>query len=97
MPKTIGNPLSWTFSALGSAAGYATVVAAPAREQAPPVTRRLTMADLRAALAHAGVDTLELSTEGDLVDAVVRFADLRRQRTRRGTGGALPRHLHQAA
>ena len=48
-------------------------------------------------LAHAGVDTLELSTEGDLVDAVVRFADLRRQRTRRGTGGALPRHLHQAA
>jgi uncharacterized protein (DUF58 family) len=54
-------------------------------------------ADLRAALAHAGVDTLELSTEGDLVDAVVRFADLRRQRTRRGTGGALPRHLHQAA
>ena len=54
-------------------------------------------ADLRAALAHAGVDTLELSTEGDLVDAVVRFADLRRQRTRRGTGGTLPRHLHQAA
>jgi uncharacterized protein (DUF58 family) len=54
-------------------------------------------ADLRQALAHAGVDTLELSTDGDLVDAVVRFADLRRQRTRRGTGGTLPRHLHQAA
>jgi uncharacterized protein (DUF58 family) len=49
------------------------------------------------ALAHAGVDTLELSTEGDLVDAVMRFADLRRQRTRRGTSGTLPRHLHQAA
>jgi uncharacterized protein (DUF58 family) len=54
-------------------------------------------ADLRQALAHAGVDTLELSTEGDLVDAVVRFADLRRQRTRRNTGGSLPHHLHQAA
>ena len=54
-------------------------------------------ADLRAALAHAGVDTLELSTGGDLVDAVVRFADLRRQRTRLNTGAGLPRHLHQAA
>jgi uncharacterized protein (DUF58 family) len=42
-----------------------------------------------AALAHAGVDTLELSTDGDLVDAVVRFADLRRQRTRRGHGRRL--------
>jgi uncharacterized protein (DUF58 family) len=54
-------------------------------------------AELRAALAQAGVDTLELSTGDDLVDAVLRFADLRRQRTRRGTGGALPHHLHQAA
>jgi uncharacterized membrane protein len=50
MPKTIGNPLSWTMGALGSAAGYATVVVAPAREHAPPVTRRLTMDDLRSAL-----------------------------------------------
>ena len=41
MPKTIGNPLSWTMGALGSAAGYATVVATPAREHAPPVTRPL--------------------------------------------------------
>jgi len=53
--------------------------------------------DLRAALAHAGVDTLELTTGGDLVDTVVRFAELRRQRTRLSAGGGLPRHLRQAA
>jgi uncharacterized membrane protein len=50
MPKTIGNPLSWAMGALGSAAGYATVVAAPARDEAPPETRNLTMQDLRQAL-----------------------------------------------
>lgn len=33
-------------------------------------------------LARAGVDTLELSTEGDLMDAILRFADLRKQRSR---------------
>ena len=37
---------------------------------------------LREALAHAGVDTLELGTDDDLVDAVLRFADLRKQRSR---------------
>ena len=37
-------------------------------------------ADLRQALASAGVDTLELSTDGDLVDAIVRFTDLRKRR-----------------
>ncbi|MFO1201281.1 MAG: DUF2189 domain-containing protein [Tabrizicola sp.] len=56
MPKTIGNPLSWTMGALGSAAGYATVVATPAREHAPPVTQRLTMADLRMALRKGWED-----------------------------------------
>jgi uncharacterized membrane protein len=51
MPKTIGNPLSWTFSALGSAAGYATDVAsASADPSVKPDTRRLTTADLRSAL-----------------------------------------------
>lgn len=54
-------------------------------------------AELRAALARAGVDTLELTTGGDLVDTVMRFADLRRQRTRLSAGGGLPRHLRQAA
>lgn len=56
MPKTIGNPLSWTMGALGSAAGYATVVATPAREHAPPVTQKLTMADLRMALRKGWED-----------------------------------------
>jgi len=37
---------------------------------------------LREALARAGVDTLELSTAEDLVDAIVRFADLRKRRVR---------------
>jgi uncharacterized protein (DUF58 family) len=33
-------------------------------------------------LARAGVDTLELSTGDDLMDAILRFADLRKQRSR---------------
>ncbi len=37
---------------------------------------------LRDGLARAGVDTLELSTEGALVDALLRFIDLRKQRSR---------------
>lgn len=53
-------------------------------------------ADLRAALARAGVDTLELSTDDHLVDAVVRFSELRKQRTRLSTGGGVPRHLSTA-
>jgi len=41
-------------------------------------------ATLRASLAKAGVDALELSTSDDLVEAIVRFADLRKRRVRRG-------------
>ena len=37
---------------------------------------------LRSAFASAGVDTLELSTEDDVTDAVLRFADMRKQRFR---------------
>ncbi|RIX77958.1 DUF58 domain-containing protein [Acidovorax cavernicola] len=37
---------------------------------------------LRATLARAGVDALELSTSDDLVEAIVRFADLRKRRVR---------------
>jgi uncharacterized protein (DUF58 family) len=33
-------------------------------------------------LARAGVDTLELSTDDDLMDSILRFADLRKQRSR---------------
>jgi len=52
--------------------------------------------ELRRALAQAGVDCLELSTEGRLVEAVLRFAELRK---RRGllAGGGLPAHLEGAA
>jgi len=37
---------------------------------------------LRETLARAGVDALELSTSDDLVEAIVRFADLRKRRVR---------------
>jgi uncharacterized protein (DUF58 family) len=48
---------------------------------------------LHDALIHAGVDTLELATDDDLVDAVLRFAEMRRQRSRLSSGGAMPVHL----
>ena len=51
--------------------------------------------DVRTALRQAGVDALELSTGDDLVDAIMRFADLRKRRSRVATG-ALPRHLVNA-
>jgi uncharacterized protein (DUF58 family) len=54
-------------------------------------------ADLRQSLAKAGVDTLELSTDGDLVDCLTRFTDLRKRRARASAGGRLPAHLAQAA
>jgi uncharacterized protein (DUF58 family) len=40
-------------------------------------------ASLDAAFRQAGVDVLALSTEGDLVAAIVKFSELRRQRNRR--------------
>jgi len=48
---------------------------------------------LHEALMRAGVDTLELATDDDLVDAVLRFAEMRRQRSRLSAGGGLPVHL----
>ena len=54
-------------------------------------------ADLRQSLARAGVDTLELSTDDNLVSALMRFTDLRKQRSRASAGGALPKHLKQTA
>jgi uncharacterized protein (DUF58 family) len=50
-------------------------------------------ADLRQSLARAGVDTLELSTDDDLVSALMRFTDLRKRRSRVSAGGAMPKHL----
>jgi uncharacterized protein (DUF58 family) len=49
--------------------------------------------DLRSAFNHAGVDALELSTSDDLVDAILRFADLRKRRRQLAAGGSLPQHL----
>ena len=40
-------------------------------------------AALDAAFRQAGVDVLTVSTEGDLVASIVRFAEVRRQRRRR--------------
>ena len=53
-------------------------------------------ADLRQAFTRAGVDTLELSTDGDLVSAVMRFAELRKRRSRVSGAGAMPAHLRAA-
>jgi len=47
---------------------------------------------LRTAFRQAGVDALELGTDGDLVDAILRFADLRKRRSQLAAGG-LPQHL----
>jgi uncharacterized protein (DUF58 family) len=49
--------------------------------------------DLRSAFRRAGVDALELSTNDDLVDAILRFADLRKRRSQLAAGGNLPQHL----
>jgi uncharacterized protein (DUF58 family) len=48
--------------------------------------------DLRASFSQAGVDVLELSTDDDLVGALLRFADLRKRRSQLACGG-LPQHL----
>jgi uncharacterized protein (DUF58 family) len=50
-------------------------------------------ADLRHAFRAAGVDALELATNDNLVDAILRFADLRKRRSQLATGGVLPQHL----
>ncbi|MDP3262037.1 MAG: DUF2189 domain-containing protein [Tabrizicola sp.] len=63
MPKTIGNPLSWTMNALGSAAGYATVVATPALSGAPPQTRRLALSDLKSALRKGWEDLAAMRSD----------------------------------
>jgi uncharacterized protein (DUF58 family) len=49
--------------------------------------------ELRSAFRQAGVDALELSTSGDIADAILRFADLRKRRSQLAAGGALPAHI----
>jgi uncharacterized protein (DUF58 family) len=50
-------------------------------------------AQLRDSLARAGVDTLELSTDDDLAQAVLRFIDLRKRRLRETRNGTAGRHV----
>jgi uncharacterized protein (DUF58 family) len=45
------------------------------------------------AFTAAGTDVLELSTEDDLVDAIRRFADLRKMQRSLNSGAAMPAHL----
>ncbi|MFT4174311.1 MAG: DUF58 domain-containing protein [Rhodocyclaceae bacterium] len=52
--------------------------------------------DIRQAFARAGVDALELATDDDLIDAIVRFVDLRRRRLALARG-SLPQHLKASA
>jgi uncharacterized membrane protein len=65
MPKTIGNPLSWTLGALGSAAGYAQTVAAPAATDPSvrPETRILALQDLREALRKGWDDLAAMRSD----------------------------------
>ena len=53
-------------------------------------------AELRNALVTAGVDALELATDDDLVDAIMRFADLRKRRSQLAAGGGMPQHMGKA-
>ena len=53
--------------------------------------------ELRTALNRAGVDCLELGTDGELIDALLRFADLRKRRSRLASGGVLPAHMEKVA
>jgi len=51
--------------------------------------------ELRSEFAQAGVDALELSTDDDLANAILRFADLRKRRSQLA-GGGLPQHLRRS-
>jgi len=52
--------------------------------------------ELRESFARVGVDALELSTDDDLADALLRFADLRKRRSQLAAGGTLPTHLNSS-
>jgi uncharacterized protein (DUF58 family) len=54
--------------------------------------------ELLRALAGAGVDALELATDDDLVNSILRFVEMRRRRSRLvGGAAALPPHLQRSA
>ena len=54
-------------------------------------------AALREALARSGADTLELSTDDDLLEAMLRFAAMRRQRSRLKVPSRWPASVRDAA
>ena len=49
--------------------------------------------ELRGAFRQAGVDALELCTDDNLVDSILRFADLRKRRSQLAAGATFPAHL----
>jgi uncharacterized protein (DUF58 family) len=51
--------------------------------------------EVRNALRQAQVDGLELCTDDDLADAILRFADLRKRRSQLAAGGGLPGHMKE--
>lgn len=68
MPRTIGNPLSWTFGAIRSAFGYAASVARSVGAQAAagtdtPEIRTLTLQDLRIALRKGWADVMAFRSD----------------------------------
>ena len=68
MPRTIGNPLSWTFGAIRSAFGYAASVARSVGDQAAagtdtPEIRTLTLQDLRIALRKGWADVMAFRSD----------------------------------
>jgi uncharacterized protein (DUF58 family) len=52
--------------------------------------------DLRNAFRDGGVDALELATDDDLADAILRFAELRKRRTQLSSG-VMQKHLRVSA
>jgi uncharacterized protein (DUF58 family) len=54
-------------------------------------------AALRQALAGSGAEVLELATDDDLLDALMRFADMRRQRARLPPARRFPGEFQRAA
>ena len=54
-------------------------------------------AELRQALGNSGADVVELATDDDLLDGLLRFADMRRQRARLPAGKLFPASFQRAA
>jgi uncharacterized protein (DUF58 family) len=53
-------------------------------------------AELFEGLARSGADIVELATDDDLLQALLRLSDLRRQRARQKSARRAPAHLQRA-